>query len=218
VRKQILGLEMTMKQREQFIEPQFRIENTEKPSIVKFVLYYLGKESFTLFAIAGLSLANAMLSVSFPLLLSKIIVAKSITNVTMLRLLGSLALRSFITVINTNLLFLLGENIVYRIKSDLFAGILMKDIGWFDSRYCVFDFRFENDILNRLEADSYEFKHILKQFVSLGLKSFFEVTGSVVSLFTLNSKLSLIISSYLPLIYIGMSYYGFYLRALSKTR
>ena len=179
----------------------------KQESKLRFLWSYLRKEWFLLSSIVVITAMNSALAVSLPTLISKLMY--SINTKNTMRLVTVMLLRSIVMMVNTRLLFSLGERITYNLKMDLFKSIIHRDLGWFDGR-------FENDILGRLESDSNELKHNIKQFIATGLRSVFEITGTVFTLFYLNMKLSLILLAYLPIIYTGLSIYGAHLRKLSK--
>ena len=178
-----------------------------KDSVLNLLWKYLKKEWFLVTSIVVITAVNSALAVSLPSLISKLMYSINLVNAT--KLFSAFLLRSIVMVFNTQLLFALGERMAFDLKRDLFRAIIVRDLEWFDGR-------FEHDILSRLESDTIELKHNIKQFIAIGLRSVFEITGSVITLFYINFKLSLILTMYLPIVYAALSVYGFHLRALSK--
>lgn len=103
----------------------------------------------------------------------------------------------------------LGENISLRIRNDLFASIIDKEMSFFDQRM-------QGEIIGRLGQDVQEFKHTFKLVVTQGLKCTSQIVGSLISLVAISPSLTFTLGTSMPVLYLFMNYYGIYLRSLSK--
>nr|AVT42121.1 ABC transporter B [Lissorhoptrus oryzophilus] len=85
----------------------------------------------------------------------------------------------------------LGENIAFKMKSDLFSTVLYQDIAFFDQQRT-------GEAINRLTSDIQDFKSSFKQTISGGLRSITQIIGSVMSLFQISPQMTLITLACVP--------------------
>ncbi|OMJ19875.1 ATP-binding cassette sub-family B member 8, mitochondrial, partial [Smittium culicis] len=104
-----------------------------------------------------------------------------------------------------------GENVSNKLKNEIFANILSQNMAFFESSYS------KHDLINRLAADMAEFKSVLKQIVTQGLKSTTLAIGAAVQLVRISPHLSTSIAIAVPIMYFGLWMYGSLLRKLRAS-
>ncbi|KAJ3072866.1 hypothetical protein HDU98_002728 [Podochytrium sp. JEL0797] len=126
-----------------------------------------------------------------------------------LHLLALFAAQGLLTAVNINLVTMLGERLSLRLKHDLYQAIMRQDMSFFDKNM-------QGEIVGRLTQDVSEFKSTFKQFVTQGLRSITQIAFTIFHLLQVSQKLSLVLLTTMPFLYIGMNVYGAFLRRLSK--
>ena len=104
---------------------------------------------------------------------------------------------------------LLGERFSTRLKNDLFASLIYRDVVFFDQHTST-------EIVSHLNQDIQELKHAMKQCFSQGLTSLAQLIGSTINLYTRQPMMTLYLWLPIPIIYSLGNLYGIYLRRLSK--
>ncbi|OMJ29029.1 ATP-binding cassette sub-family B member 8, mitochondrial [Smittium culicis] len=104
-----------------------------------------------------------------------------------------------------------GENVSNKLKNEIFSNILSQNMAFFESSYS------KHDLINRLAADMAEFKSVLKQIVTQGLKSTTLAIGAAVQLVKISPHLSTSIAIAVPIMYFGLWMYGSLLRKLRAS-
>ncbi|KAM9956507.1 hypothetical protein ACTFIR_003225 [Dictyostelium discoideum] len=95
-----------------------------------------------------------------------------------------------------------------RLRSTLFGAMLEQEIGFFDQNST-------GDLINRLSSDVQLVRSALKHSVSLGVKSFGQIVGGVISLILISPKLSLGMMTILPTMVSVGTFYAGWLKSLS---
>nr|AAL74251.2 ABC transporter AbcB4 [Dictyostelium discoideum] len=95
-----------------------------------------------------------------------------------------------------------------RLRSTLFGAMLEQEIWFFDQNST-------GDLINRLSSDVQLVRSALKHSVSLGVKSFGQIVGGVISLILISPKLSLGMMTILPTMVSVGTFYAGWLKSLS---
>ncbi|KAJ6225386.1 hypothetical protein RDWZM_003931 [Blomia tropicalis] len=118
--------------------------------------------------------------------------------------------QSLFTFVYLYSLFVLAEKTANRIRYELFSKFLSFELTFFDVNN-------GGNILSSLSNDVQDFKSSFKQLISLGIKNFAQIVGSVVTLYHISPKMTLIINlGIIPTMAIIGSQVGSRLRKLSK--
>ncbi|KAL8614380.1 ATP-binding cassette, sub-B (MDR TAP), member 8 [Nucella lapillus] len=184
-------------------------------------LWSLLKEDVWYLVLAVLcAVAAAAANVQIPILLGDItnVVSKFSQDVVgnfveeikkpALKLAAVYGVQGLFTFCYISLLSLIGENLVTRLRQQLFTAYLQQDIAFFDTHKT-------GELLDRLTSDIQDFKSSFKLCVSQGLKAFTQSIGCAVSLFVLSPKLSALLV-FIPVIICGGTVFGGILRKLSR--
>ncbi|KAH6568556.1 hypothetical protein BASA62_005353 [Batrachochytrium salamandrivorans] len=100
-----------------------------------------------------------------------------------------------------------GYRIVKRIRCRVFQAITMQDIAFFDKTST-------GELISRLSSDSQVLQSALTVNISMLIRFFTQAVGSIIVLFTVSWKLTLIMFSCVPLLSIGAVLYGKRIRVL----
>ncbi|GFR75693.1 ATP-binding cassette sub-family B member 8, mitochondrial [Elysia marginata] len=126
-----------------------------------------------------------------------------------LKLLGVYALQSLLTFCYITMLAVVGENMASRLRKQLFSALLQQDIEFFDSHKT-------GQLVDRLTTDVQDFKSSFKMTVSQGLKASTQSIGSIISLFMVSPKLTLIMLGVIPVVIVVGTTLGSVLRQMSR--
>ncbi|KAJ2430872.1 hypothetical protein GGF41_000792, partial [Coemansia sp. RSA 2531] len=96
-----------------------------------------------------------------------------------------------------------------RLHSQAMQALLNHDLAFFDSAQ-------SGELVSRLTADVAEFQSTFKKLVTQGLKSVTLTAGVVARLVWLSPQLTLTLVSTMPAAYLGLMYYGRFLRVLRR--
>lgn len=124
-------------------------------------------------------------------------------------LLGVYAVQSLFTFCYITLLAIVGENMASRLRKRLFLALLQQDIEFFDKHKT-------GQLVDRLTTDVQDFKSSFKMTVSQGLKASTQSIGSVISLFMVSPKLTVIMLGVIPVVIVVGSVLGSVLRGMSR--
>ncbi|XP_072046624.1 mitochondrial potassium channel ATP-binding subunit-like [Amphiura filiformis] len=125
------------------------------------------------------------------------------------KLLSAYAMQAVATCGYISLLSTVGERLAARMREALFASLIRQDIAFFDEHGT-------GELINRLSADVQDFKSAFKLCVSQGLRGTTQAVGSVVSMYLLSPKLTVIMVATVPGIVFGGALIGASLRGLSR--
>ncbi|TPX32548.1 hypothetical protein SmJEL517_g04398 [Synchytrium microbalum] len=133
-----------------------------------------------------------------------------VLNVPAFKLMGLFAGQGLLTFIDVALVSRLGENLATRLRSDLFSAVMKQEMGFFDNHL-------QGEVIGRLTQDVSEFKHTFKLCITQGLKCITQLIGSAIQLWRLSAPLTWTMIKIMPIIYVGMNFYGMFLRKISKS-
>ena len=109
-----------------------------------------------------------------------------------------------------NLCFTLaGERVVARLRKLLFDSIMQQEIGFFDQTRT-------GELANRLASDAQIIQNAATVNISMALRMLGQLLAGIVFLFVLSWKLTLVMLCVIPPIVGGASFYGRYVRKVSK--
>ncbi|RUS85087.1 hypothetical protein EGW08_007139 [Elysia chlorotica] len=126
-----------------------------------------------------------------------------------IKLLVTYAIQSLLTFSYISLLAIVGENMASRLRKRLFHALLQQDIEFFDKHKT-------GQLVDRLTTDVQDFKSSFKMTVSQGLKATTQSIGSIISLYMLSPKLTLIMLGVIPIFIVVGTTLGSMLRAMSR--
>ncbi|CAG9764190.1 unnamed protein product [Ceutorhynchus assimilis] len=126
-----------------------------------------------------------------------------------LKLVAMYVAQSVCTFFYISMLSNLGENIAYKMKSELFSSILQQDIAFFDAQRT-------GEIVTRLTADIQDFKSSFKQTVSGGLRAATQIIGCSVSLFLISPYMTVVSLLCIPSVIGVGTIFGSILRLTSR--
>ncbi|KAJ3095270.1 ATP-binding cassette, sub-B (MDR TAP), member 8 [Phlyctochytrium planicorne] len=125
------------------------------------------------------------------------------------KLLAMFVAQGFLTFVDITLVTRLGESLSLRLRGKLYDAILRQDMAFFDAHL-------QGEVVGRLTQDVAEFKHTFKLVITQGLKCVTQIIGTSLHLLRLSSRLTLLLLTTMPFLYVAMNLYGVYLRSLSK--
>ncbi|PVZ99269.1 hypothetical protein BB558_004710 [Smittium angustum] len=123
------------------------------------------------------------------------------------KLLGLFIGNGILTWMHVYLVSLFGENVALRLKSFVFGSIIHQDIEFFE-------YHKSGELVTRVTSDINEFKSVLKQVVTQGLKALTLTIGTAIQLVRISPQLTFFLSISMPFAYLGLWIYGGYLRKL----
>eukprot|EP00049_Salpingoeca_infusionum_P001664 m.49910 g.49910 ORF g.49910 m.49910 type:complete len:823 (+) comp11127_c1_seq1:609-3077(+) len=94
-----------------------------------------------------------------------------------------------------------GQRLVARVRKDVFAAIIRQDIGFFDVNRT-------GELTNRLASDTTVIQSACTESISSLVRYILQIVGSLVLMFTVSWKLTLVLLSVVPPIAIGAVWYG----------
>ncbi|KAL1501080.1 hypothetical protein ABEB36_006473 [Hypothenemus hampei] len=103
----------------------------------------------------------------------------------------------------------LGENIAFKMKTDLFSSILKQDIAFFDAQRT-------GEIVTRLTGDIQDFKSSFKQIISGGLRAATQIIGCSISLLMISPYMTGVSLLCIPSVIAIGTVFGSILRATSR--
>ncbi|XP_065648472.1 mitochondrial potassium channel ATP-binding subunit isoform X2 [Hydra vulgaris] len=118
-------------------------------------------------------------------------------------------LQSIFTATYLTLLSSFGERLASRMRICLFTKLMEQDMSFFDKHKT-------GEIMNRLTTDIQDFKSSFKQVVSQGLRSFTQILGCSITLYTISPKLTSLMVLLLPGIILIGTGMGSLLRQISN--
>ncbi|KAJ2410079.1 hypothetical protein GGI10_004587, partial [Coemansia sp. RSA 2530] len=192
-------------------------------SLFAFIVRLIAPECWLFIGVALTAVGAAVVNLWTPVVTGDLInvIARSIQAASfdegMLEALRSPAKKLFVlfvangllTFAHTTLVTVLGERIGMRLHSQAMQSLLNHDLAFFDSAQ-------SGELVSRLTADVAEFQSTFKKLVTQGLKSVTLTAGVVARLVWLSPQLTLTLVSTMPAAYLGLMYYGRFLRVLRR--
>lgn len=103
-----------------------------------------------------------------------------------------------------------GERVVARLRNKLFVALMQQEVGWYDQTRV-------GELVSRLGSDTSVLKDAATSNISMALRWSASVIGSVIYLFAVSWKLTMVMLAVVPPLAIAARYYGGYVRDLSKA-
>jgi len=135
---------------------------------------------------------------------------QDVLNDTVLMMVIVFLVSSVFAFIRGSLFTLAGERLVARFRVRLFDAVIFSEVGFFDQNQ-------SGELQSRLQNDSASIQNAATVNVSMGIRFFAEAVVSIIILFIISWKLSLIMMSVVPVLSIGARVYGGYVQRLSKS-
>jgi ATP-binding cassette subfamily B protein len=104
---------------------------------------------------------------------------------------------------------LAGERVVARLRQRLYASLIRQEIGFFDGERT-------GELVSRLGSDTAVLQNSVTVNVSMALRFALQAIGSIVILFLMNWRLSLIMVAVVPIFAVGMAVFARAVRRLAK--
>lgn len=101
------------------------------------------------------------------------------------------------------------ERVVAKLRSDLFASLLGQEVGFFDSNRT-------GELTNRLASDTTVLQNTVTVNISMALRYLVGALGGIVMLLWMSPMLSAVAIAVVPIVAIGATLYGRWLRKLSR--
>lgn len=130
----------------------------------------------------------------------------SLNQITLI-LLGLFALSGIATSFRSYLFTAAGENIVARLRTDLYTAVVRREISFFDLRRT-------GELMNRLASDTAVLQNTVTVNLSMLLRNVLQIIGTIVILVMTSWQLTLVMLAIVPLVALGAALYG---RALRKV-
>eukprot|EP00730_Choanoeca_flexa_P006959 TRINITY_DN12253_c0_g1_i1.p1 TRINITY_DN12253_c0_g1~~TRINITY_DN12253_c0_g1_i1.p1 ORF type:complete len:792 (+),score=209.57 TRINITY_DN12253_c0_g1_i1:96-2471(+) len=102
-----------------------------------------------------------------------------------------------------------GQRLVARVRRDVFAAIVRQDISFFDTNRT-------GELTNRLASDTSVIQNAVTVNISMLLRYILQILGSLIVMFLLSWKLTLVLLSVVPPVAIGAVFYGKKVKNLRK--
>ncbi len=128
-------------------------------------------------------------------------------NQITLILLGLFALSGVATAFRSYLFTAAGENIVARLRTQLYTAVVRREISFFDLRRT-------GELMNRLASDTAVLQNTVTVNLSMLLRNILQIIGTIVILVMTSWQLTLVMLAIVPLVALGAALYG---RALRKV-
>eukprot|EP00698_Gefionella_okellyi_P017370 TRINITY_DN5061_c0_g1_i1.p1 TRINITY_DN5061_c0_g1~~TRINITY_DN5061_c0_g1_i1.p1 ORF type:complete len:757 (-),score=183.05 TRINITY_DN5061_c0_g1_i1:362-2632(-) len=119
-------------------------------------------------------------------------------------------INSVFTFLRAWLFELAGQKVVANLRKRLFTAVTIQDIAFFDRSRT-------GELTNRLASDTTVIQNAATVDISLTLRYVLQIVGSVVVLFVMSWKLTLVMLAVVPLVTIGAVVYGRFLKRLKRV-
>jgi ATP-binding cassette subfamily B (MDR/TAP) protein 8 len=126
------------------------------------------------------------------------------------RLCGAVAMQGFLQFISYAALTQATERVRARLSEMAFASIIYQDKAFFDSHNSA-------ELMNRLSSDVAEIRNVIKQCISLGVKSTTSIVGGMIAAFAKSPSLALLVAAAIGSVVSIGSLYARLLRRLSRA-
>ena len=116
---------------------------------------------------------------------------------------------SFMTFVRAYYFTLAGERVVARLRAKLFSQILEQEIGFFDENRT-------GDVLSRLSDDCSVLQSTVTTNISMLLRNTVTALGTLVIIFVISWRLTLVMIAVVPLLAVSAVRYGKFVKGVSK--
>ncbi len=136
---------------------------------------------------------------------------KSIQSVDRVALIMAVVLvvQGLATALRYVLFTTVGERVVTRLRSQLYAALLRQEVAYFDVRRT-------GELTSRLASDTTVIQNAVSVNISMALRSAATAIGGVVLLFVTSPKLTVLMLAVVPAVALGAVIYGRKVRALAR--
>lgn len=104
---------------------------------------------------------------------------------------------------------LAGERVVSRLRQRLYASLIRQEVGFFDAERT-------GELVSRLGSDTAVLQNSVTVNVSMALRFALQSVGSIIILFYMNWRLSMVMVAVVPVLAIGMTVFARAVRKLAK--
>jgi ATP-binding cassette subfamily B (MDR/TAP) protein 8 len=188
---------------------------TQQSSSLRAIVDLLRRHLLLVLTASSAAALAAITSILSPIYVSKVIEAitnglifSNDFNFGLAGLLGTSVSNAVLTWLYIKLVGELGEVIASELRVEILNQLLHQSVYFFDTHSVA-------ELLSRLNVDIQEFKHSLKAIITTGVKTSVQMTSTIGQMIILSPKLTLTLSSGLPLIFLIGNIYGRFLRLLS---
>jgi len=130
-------------------------------------------------------------------------------NKTIIILFGIYAAGGFAAFFRSWLYTLAGQRLVARLRKKLFTHILYQEIAFFDTNRT-------GELMNRLSSDSQVIQNAVTVNISMLVRYFLQIIGSLAIMFAVSPKLTGVLLAVVPIVAIGAQRYGAFVRDMTK--
>jgi ABC transporter fused permease/ATP-binding protein len=134
---------------------------------------------------------------------------RSALNEAALILLGLFAVSGIATALRAYLFIVAGERVVARLRTDLYAAVIAREIAFFDGRRT-------GELINRLASDTTVLQNAVTVNLSMALRNVLQTLGAVAVLLWISWPLTLVMLAVVPVVAVASGVYGRSLRKVSK--
>jgi len=124
-------------------------------------------------------------------------------------LVGLFALAGFFTAVRSYLFTVAGEQVVARLRQDLYSSLVSQEVAFFDEHRT-------GELTNRLVSDTTVLQNTVTVNLSMLLRYSLTGFGSILILLFVSIKLTAVMLAVVPLVVIGARFYGRIVRKLSR--
>lgn len=126
-----------------------------------------------------------------------------------LTLLGVFAISGLFTALRSYAFSVAGERVVARLRADLYAALMQQEVAFFDERRT-------GELTSRLASDTTVLQNAVTTNISMLLRFGSMGAGALAILVWTSWQLTLVMLAIVPVVAVGMIFYGRMLRALSR--
>ncbi|GFR73008.1 ABC transporter B family protein [Elysia marginata] len=130
-------------------------------------------------------------------------------NRTVLTLLGIYMAGAVSSLLRAFLFTLAGQRLVARLRTRLFSSVVEQDIAFFDVNRT-------GELCNRLSSDTAVLQNAITVNVSMLFRYLLQIIGSLVLMFYLNAALTGVLLAIVPVVSLGATQYGKFVRKMRK--
>ncbi|GFO16380.1 ABC transporter b family protein [Plakobranchus ocellatus] len=130
-------------------------------------------------------------------------------NRTVLTLLGIYMVGALTSLLRSYLFTLAGQRLVARLRTKLFTSVVEQEIAFFDVNRT-------GELCNRLSSDTSVLQNATTVNVSMLFRYVLQIVGSLILMFYLNASLTGVLLAIVPVVTLGASQYGKFVRKMRK--
>ncbi|KAK3237646.1 hypothetical protein CYMTET_52292 [Cymbomonas tetramitiformis] len=102
-----------------------------------------------------------------------------------------------------------GERVVAKLRNDLYRSLVRQELAFFDKTRT-------GELMNRLSSDTATLQDAATVNISMLLRYVLQILGSLVFMFIISWKLTLVMLAVVPFVAMGTAYYGMSIRKFRK--